>query len=407
MAAPSTGPETFAELKPETIGTKLGDLVTPCSEYQGSPVPPSPTTGFPLAIALSGGGFRATLASIGVLRFLADAGVLGQVRHVSSVSGGSIANGLFAMNYPGLAAHEFSAEAFVELVQAPAIRMISTRSLSSELLRNFWRLFGPKNRTTLLADAFDRWFFHGLRLHDLPPPCRFVFNAADLTTGVRFGFEREFSGDYVLGRVASQQIGLRLADAIAISAAVPGLLATYSLKAGFPCANGRVAKLVDGGAYENTALEPVDDLPDHFLVAMNAGGIFRTGPLGWIPIVKTLQRSEALLYRQSTGLRMRQMVERFRLREKADREGTPPPAQARWGVLFGLATTPPASATWTEAPLSSGEPLRLSQLKTSFAQFSRDDCVKLVRQAWWLTGASIAAYHPNLLTGLPAWRDLP
>lgn len=39
----------------------------------------------PLALALSGGGFRATLAALGV-RFLADAKLLHRVRYVSSVS---------------------------------------------------------------------------------------------------------------------------------------------------------------------------------------------------------------------------------------------------------------------------------------------------------------------------------
>jgi predicted acylesterase/phospholipase RssA len=41
-------------------------------------------------LALSGGGFRATLFHLGVVRFLADAGLLAQVTDITAVSGGSI-----------------------------------------------------------------------------------------------------------------------------------------------------------------------------------------------------------------------------------------------------------------------------------------------------------------------------
>ena len=43
-----------------------------------------------LGLALSGGGFRATLFHLGVVRFLRDARLLEKVTHICSVSGGSI-----------------------------------------------------------------------------------------------------------------------------------------------------------------------------------------------------------------------------------------------------------------------------------------------------------------------------
>ena len=48
-------------------------------------------TGMPrLGLALSGGGLRATLFHLGVVRFLRDAGLLRDITHIVSVSGGSI-----------------------------------------------------------------------------------------------------------------------------------------------------------------------------------------------------------------------------------------------------------------------------------------------------------------------------
>jgi NTE family protein len=408
MASEPISSETaFTQLVPEILGTKVGDLIAPCSEHRSAPAPPPPDHGAAIALALSGGGTRATLAGLGVLRFLADAGLLGNVRYVSSVSGGGIANAMFAHTYSSLSSRNFDTQAFVELVQAPIVRRVSTQSLTKKMILGAWRIIGPKTRTQLLADSFDDWFFEREPLHGLAPPCRFIFNSANLTTGVRFGFEREFTGDYVMGTVPTESLRLRLADAVAASAAVPGLLAPYIVKGAFPCGDRfPAARLVDGGAYENTGLEPIDRLPDDFVIAMNAGGIFRTGPFGGIPIIRDLQRSEGLLYRQSTGLRMRDMVGRFRLREQAVQRGEPPSAEARWGVLFGLATTLEPGPSWMAPPLPAQRRIQLAQLKTSFARFEPQDCRDLIYHAWWLTGANISRYHPDLIAEpWPQWEE--
>src|SRR3954453_14702989 len=43
-----------------------------------------------IGLALSGGGFRATLYHLGLVRFLRDAQILPSVTHITAVSGGSI-----------------------------------------------------------------------------------------------------------------------------------------------------------------------------------------------------------------------------------------------------------------------------------------------------------------------------
>ena len=52
-----------------------------------------------IGLALSGGGFRATLYHLGVVRFLRDAGTLPHVTHITSVSGGSILAAHLALNW--------------------------------------------------------------------------------------------------------------------------------------------------------------------------------------------------------------------------------------------------------------------------------------------------------------------
>jgi predicted acylesterase/phospholipase RssA len=52
-----------------------------------------------IGLALSGGGFRATLFHLGVVRFLRDANYLQYVRHISSVSGGTIIGAHLVQNW--------------------------------------------------------------------------------------------------------------------------------------------------------------------------------------------------------------------------------------------------------------------------------------------------------------------
>jgi len=398
-----------SSLESWSIGTASNDLIEGCPDREPHPEPPARSTEPAIALAFSGGGFRATLSALGVLRFVADAGLLGQVRYVSSVSGGSVAHGLMACAYAELEKAGFSPQAVDGLVIQPLVDMVSTKSLTSALTRNVWRVIGPMTRTNLLADELNRWFFQDRLLEELPAGCRFIFNAANITTGVRFGLERDVIGDWVLGRASTRGTGLRVADAVAASAAVPGAFAPFVIKGvAFPCAGGRTAKLLDGGAYDNMGLEPLDDLPTVCVIAINAGGVFRTGVYGGIPLIRDLQRANSLLYRQSTALRMRAMVERFQATEQARERGEPPPPWGRLGVLFGLATTLDATPEWaTDRPEHPEWREELAELHTSLARFPLDVCRRLIYRGWWLAGATLSRYHRVLLPStLPSWRDL-
>jgi NTE family protein len=407
-------------LDSHAIGTSSTDLVEPCplEKSPKSTPPPAPPRQPPFALAFSGGGFRASLTALGVLRFLADAGLLAQLRWVSSVSGGSVANGAFAVAYPKLEQAGFTPEALEEHLVGPFCERISAKAMQKEILGGLWRVVGRRTRTDLLADTLDKWFFSGRLLQDIPAGCRFVFNASNLTTGVRFGFEREVFGDYVMGLRLTANSGLRLAQAVAASASFPGAFAPVELdRFSFPCSNGRTAVLQDGGAYDNMGLEPLDDLNrrdrredlrDACLVVANAGGVFRAGAFGGLPFLKNLQRTNSLLYRQSVVLRTRAMVERFQAWEQAPSDEKPP--WARRGVLFGLATTMREgdAAEWRQ---SRPEPPKqvivdLARTPTTFDQFPRQLCERLLYRGWWLTGATLSQYHRDVLPAeLPSRPD--
>jgi NTE family protein len=404
---PPIGDDHRSPLESPALGSSLASLIAPCGDAL-RPAQPPPASGTPIGVTLSGGGFRATFAALGVIRYLADAGLLHDLRYVSSVSGGSVANAMVATRWAQLRGRDFTAAAVDELVIAPLVERVTTMSLKSKLIRNVWRAAGSRNRTDVLAWAFDDWWFDKTRLESLDPGCRWIFNAANLTTGARFGFERDVVGDYVVGLAATAGSELRVAQAVAASAAVPGAFAPMKIdEVTFPCAGRGVPLLLDGGAYDNSGLEALDS-PRYqpvFTISLNAGGVFVTGGLGKVPIVRDLTRANSLLYRQSTSLRTRWMIQRFEAwRNTPPGEARPP--DSRRGVLFGLATD-------IEGPTTSqydafvaafpehrtftvdGAEKDLAFMPTVFDQLPHDLVAALVYRGWWLTGATIALHQPD------------
>ncbi|MFF3877201.1 patatin-like phospholipase family protein [Streptomyces sp. NPDC001978] len=246
-----TARNTWAVDSP-AVGTGL--QARPC----GDPLRPAepPGTAEPVALALSGGGFRATLSALGFVRLLADAGLLSGLRCASSVSGGSITNNFLATAWPSLRERGFASAAVDELVVEPTLERVSFRSLKGELLRGLWRTLGPVSRTGLLARRLDEWFFQGTELEHLDPEVRWILSAANLTTGARFTFERDLFGDYTIGLAPTADTGVRLSLAVAASAAVPGAFPPVVLnRAYFPCATHAPA-LLEGARTTTPALRP-------------------------------------------------------------------------------------------------------------------------------------------------------
>jgi NTE family protein len=377
-------------------GNYLDAVQKPCRE-RGQPRPLEPTRpaeGPPVGLTMSGGGFRATFAALGVVRYLADVGLLGNVRYVSSVSGGSVASAALARHWPALRDAGFAASAVDDILIEPMAARVSGSSLQSHLIRNAWRALGRDNRTDVLAWAFADWFLGDMTMDELDDEVRWIVNGANLATGTRFTFERNIVGDYVNGYVPMAEAKVPLSLAAAVSAAVPGLFSAHHLPGlDLPCRGDETVSVVDGGAYDNTGLESIDG-PSYdgvFTVSMAAGGLFRVGAYSKLPLISDLTQANSSLYRQSRTLRTRDMVARFK-------------RGAREGVLFKLGSkidendeTPESrgfAAANPEVPEYENE--HLAFVGTSFKRFDRTLIDRLVHRGWWLTGRTMAAYHPAL-----------
>src|SRR5579871_3951532 len=95
-------------------------------------------------------GFRATLYHLGLVRFLHDAGLLSQVTHITSVSGGSVFAAHLALNwdrYNG-SSGEFDAAAseILSFVQMDVRNRIARRFPLLSALRMPRRVMGYSNR---------------------------------------------------------------------------------------------------------------------------------------------------------------------------------------------------------------------------------------------------------------------
>ena len=332
-----------------------------------------------IAIALSGGGHRASLFGLGVLLYLTDAGKNGDVVSVSSVSGGSITNAWLAQrgDYSNLTPEELESRIVRPLARRVAhfgtlwaswTTWAYTVALSVGLVAVFALLSLPINllaRTTYFVLGLAGWgFLASLR----GPMCALAFRRTLYSAGrsptllreierenvqhiicatdVRAGNHVYFSG----GFVCSYRLGwgcpaeFRLADAVQASAAFPGAFPPrwFATKqhnfVDGASDTPHYMVLSDGGVYDNMAEQwPIgisyrrrrwptqsDALqePDALVV------VDASGPMRWAAVrrlripaigeVLALLRVIRVLYDKTTATRRSTLVDRF---NRAVREG--------------------------------------------------------------------------------------
>ena len=219
-----------------------------------------------IALALSGGGVRATVFHLGVLARLARQSLIENISFLSTVSGGSLAVALVwacsGSVWPG-------SDAFLRRTIPTARRLLTAHGLQRAYLR--YSILYPwvlrHGRASALAAALrDRWSVSGL-LSDLPDNPRWIINATCYETGKNWRFMKKRMGDYVMGYVGSPQLPIKLA--VAASSAVPGLVGSLKLRTkrfewfAFDDAHKPrqhtprfpTVTLWDGGVYDNLGVE--------------------------------------------------------------------------------------------------------------------------------------------------------
>src|SRR3954453_22457000 len=152
-----------------------------------------------LGLALSGGGFRASLYHLGLVRFLRDGGILPRISHITSVSGGSIFAAHLVLNwdrYNG-SPSEFDAAAFefLSFMRLAVRNRIARRFLLALPLRGPRRLLGLSNRkltrTGLLEYYYERHLYGDTSLFELPERPALHILSTNLSEGCLCSFSRD------------------------------------------------------------------------------------------------------------------------------------------------------------------------------------------------------------------------
>jgi NTE family protein len=288
-----------------------------------------------IGLCLSGGGYRAMLFHIGTLWRLYDAGVLGTVKRISSVSGGSITAGLLGLRWGQLSFRPAAAkDDFVPQVVEP-IRRLADQTL--DVGGVIGGILLPGTIGDRIAGAYAEHLFGKATLQDLPNEPRFVINATNVQSGALWRFSKPYMGDYRVGLVENPTV--RLSKAVAASAAFPPVLSPVTLDldpAAFKPETGDDLQrepytddvvLSDGGVYDNLGLETVWKRYDTVLVS-DAGGKMQPEPEPETDWARHALRVLDIIDNQVRSLRKRQLIDSYRSDE---RKG------AYWGIRTNIA----------------------------------------------------------------------
>ncbi|MBS0166215.1 MAG: patatin-like phospholipase family protein [Nitrospira sp.] len=280
-----------------------------------------------IALALSGGGIRAMVFHLGVLRLLAERHLLEHVQRISTVSGGSLLVGLMLQECEG---RWPSSNDFLQTVY-PALReKLCQRSLqwgaARQLIRP-WNVRFLLSRANLLALALEKEWNIRTKLRELPNTPEWSLNGTTAENGKRFRFKREDIGDYQIGYAAPNNF--MLASAMAVSAAFPGGFGPLRITTsefswrkkewGAPIGTETptaieypVLHLYDGGIYDNLGLEPFFDAgkgePKHpgiVIILSDAGSPLPSGFSSFALSPFRLQRVVDIMSDQAHALRVR------------------------------------------------------------------------------------------------------
>lgn len=221
-----------------------------------------------VGLALSGGGFRATLYHLGLVKFLRDAGILPRVSHITSVSGGSIIAAHLVLNwdrYNGSASEfEAAASELLAFVRLDVRNRIVRRFPLALPLRMVRLLTGQSNRRLtrpgLLEYHYERYLYGDTSLFELPEEPSLHLLATNLSEGRLCSFNR--AGLWMMGwgegrAVRLDRVPISLATvpmAVAASSAFPGFFPPMVLSGADVGAKGgefgRQA-YTDGGVFDN------------------------------------------------------------------------------------------------------------------------------------------------------------
>ncbi len=351
-----------------------------------------------VGLALSGGGFRATLFHCGAVWRLNEFGYLPRLARVSSVSGGSITAGLLGLKWDKLRAASWSQQAFTQEIVEP-LRDFCRRSVDvPSIVKGI--LVPGKSISDFVADEYADGLFGAASLQQLPDVPHFIFNTTNLATGVDFRFSKPYAGDYRIRLI--DKPAFRLAQAVAASSAFPPFLSPPVLKpdpASFRKVEGadlyddvtfrRRVTLTDGGVYDNLGLETLWKRYRTLLVS-DAGAPFDYGGIQGGDWPRQTLRVISTLTHQAWSLPTSALV---RLYRGGERDG------AYWGIGTPISRYQLPDALNVPPDVTE----QLAKVRTRLNPFTDAEQCALINWGYAICDAAVRKYHHPPGGAPPRW----
>lgn len=346
--------------------------------------------GSTLGISLSGGGFRATLFGLGSLWRLNDAGLLGRLDRVTSVSGGSILAGVLASRWSDLQFVDGKANNFESVVIKPLQDFCShTADIEAGILG--W-ITPFRSAGDYLCRLYKDALFGEIKMHDLPQRTHnltplFVFYATNMQTGRSFRFRQDFIADYRLG--LNETDNLLLAAAVTASSAFPPIFSPIEIKTNPDAWHDQMwdvdtallkrlrekIVLADGGIYDNMGIE---SLNESVKLVSDAGAPFSFDESPRNDYFSQLGRVRDILIDQTRGLRKRQLVEDFQV-------------QRERGAYWGIDTAIDDYVVDGKLAVDNATTSKLEAIPTRLASVASDLQGRLINWGYALADAALRA----------------
>lgn len=264
-------------------------------------------------LCLSGGGFRATIFHLGVIRRLIYLGIFKDIKRINSVSGGSIAAGFIVKEYT-LNGNFKSVEDFDKRVITPLIDFIQKSPKKSN-----YRLIPFQRKISGFQRTLDKYLFDNICFSNLSHEIYWACYATSLNSMLTWKFSQKAIGDSRIGYTIPS-IKDKVSLGVASSACFPPLFRPvkyqtkgrsfiYNYKEGkkLDVKNDTPPKqvyLLDGGVYDNLGTESVLQGKSKFIIS-DASAVTEVWGHRKPNRVKKLKRVIDVTMDQNTKLRRR------------------------------------------------------------------------------------------------------
>ena len=337
-----------------------------------------------IGLALSGGGFRATLFHLGTLWRINQMGMLPRLSAISAVSGGSLVAGLLGTRWERLGFQNDVAAHFVEEVAEPALRFCGVNVDVKSII------LGLFTGSSTLEGFYEKYLVGKKTLQDLPDNPEFIFNTYHLETGRNWRFSKARTHTWRIGDIERPTTPMKkvLAASTAFPPALPPVRLTMDpetfQESEFadhfqePSLKTKVT-LGDGGVYDNLGFHPLREMED-ILVSNGSSPLHVETMSKWKPWVNRASRPLGAALEQTRALRIIALMDDLKHGRKN-------------GALWMISTDPTKYTADNPYVIAEGWPETLGRIRTRLNRFTEEEQKRLVNWGYIQADLAIRSYY--------------